>query len=111
MKRIIYLLPLLLMACAPGKSGEVVRVDIYCDSCEALVRNSWYKGDDSKTETVFNGLVDDYYTLNVERYISDYPCVRTDISQNYTSDTTYIYLIQNGDTIYELQGGGAGFCY
>lgn len=110
MKKLIYLLPLAFMACAPGKSGEVVRVDVYCDSCNAIIQNSWYKGDDSKTETVYNGIVDDYYTVNVERYISDIPCIRTDITENFSTDTGFVLLIQGNDTIANLLYGGANFC-
>lgn len=100
-----------MVSCAPGKSGEVVKVDVYCDSCEVLIRNSWYKGDESKTETVFNGTVNDYFTINVERYISDFPCIRADVSDYFIPDTCYIYLIENGDTTLTLVDNNTGYCY
>jgi hypothetical protein len=112
MKKLILFIGATLMAsCAPGRSGEVVRVDIYCDSCEAIVRNTWYKSDESNTETEFSGVVDDYYTINIERYISDYPCIRADISQNFTLNPSIIYLIENSDTTHILVDHSTGYCY
>lgn len=111
MKTAFYILSIIaLISCTPQKSGDIVTVEVYCDSCNTLIQNSWYNGDNSGTETVYNGVVNGFIQFQVERYMSDIPCIRTDVTDNYSTDTPYVLVIENNDTTFLLHGG-ASYCY
>jgi hypothetical protein len=108
MKKLMLIIGVALMlGCAPGKSGNIVNVDIYCDSCKVKVSNS---DGNEFIETTFNGDVSDYKRVVVDRYTSNQSCVRVIEFTNYDTTSTFIYYIENGDTIDVDANGIDGYC-
>lgn len=99
----------LTISCTPKKSGQFVRLDMYCDSCKVSVKSWWYRGNDSGSEVAYSGIIDNYQSINVERFDSDVPCVRLSEYINYGSDTIDIFFIENTDTIAH-DVGATGYC-
>lgn len=106
-KLILFIGVVLMVSCAPGKSGQIVNVDIYCDSCYVKVSNS--DGNDF-IETTFNGDVIDYKRVVVDRYTSNQSCVRVVEFTNYDTTSTIIYYIENADTIDIDANGIDAYC-
>lgn len=115
MKKLIYLLPFVLLACAPGKKETPIYYDIYCDSCSVKISNEWSEGQNpNKTvvkEVVFDGVVDNYKRIEFYRFDSPNSCTRPVSFQNFSTDTCWIYIIENSDTIGVIDNGGNGYCY
>lgn len=114
MKKLIYLLPFLLMACAPGKKSEPVYFDIYCNDCYVKIENMWFEGSGANSPKVkeypFDGVVSDYKRVEFHRFDSPNNCVRPIEFVNYSTDTCWIYIIENNDTTAILENGGLGYC-
>lgn len=96
-----------MVSCAPGRSGDIVNVDVYCDSCHVKVTNS---DKNNFIETVYNGDVSGYKRIVVERFISEYSCVRAVEFTNYDTTSTVIYYIESADTLATEVDGISGYC-
>lgn len=110
MKKIIYLLPVILLACAPGKSGETVRLDVYCDSCYIKIINRAKSGSQWFVETAFDGNINGYKSINISRFDSDLRCTQISNITNYSTDSMYFFVIENNDTI-EGVDPQSGYCF
>lgn len=114
MKKLIYLLPFVLLSCAPGKKADPIYFDIYCDSCYLKIQNMWFESPGSESTKVieypFDGVVQGYKRVEFHRFDSPNNCVRPIGYINYSVDNTWIYIIENGDTTAALDNGGAGYC-
>lgn len=112
MKKIyLFLSAIVLVAsCSPGKTGEIVKFKIYCDSCYVQVNNEWInqRTNEKGGEIAFDKVVIDSASVDIERY-DLFSCIRLSGFQNYTNDTArYTYTTGNiiiGDyTQYSEQG-------
>ena len=112
MKKIIYLaIAVGLMACAPGKSDKISRVDVYCNDCDFVVKNKWYTYDNKVIETPFEGRVIGYRRIEFNRFDSPNSCVTAYSTKNYSTDTVKFYYIEGLDTIGREINDGTGYCH
>ena len=116
MRKILLIIGIALMvSCAPGKKDTPTIVDIYCNSCYLKVQNMWFEAPGANSTKVyeypFDGIVTNYQRVEVYRFDSPNSCVRPTEYANYSTDTTWIYIIENTDTIAALENGGNGYCY
>lgn len=109
-KLILFIGVALMVGCAPGKSGEFVKAKIYCDSCHVKIANEWHMGNDKGLEIAFDSDVVDSAEIDIERFKSDYPCIRLNGGQNYSTGQIDIFFYENNILIGH-DVNGTGFCY
>lgn len=110
MRKLIFLLPLLLLSCEPERSGEIVRLDIYCNSCHVKVINKAKPENEWFSETIFDGQVTNYKSLSIQRFRSDFlRCTQVTEFSYANNDTLIFVVIENGDTLNENPEDGTCF--